>query len=298
MATADPLAVFECREQLGCLSMKRGKELRLTWRTGVSALLVAASAHGAAHRLGETLTLKEHLGHAWPNELIHYDLAFAPGQGRSADARMLDGNGKEVPAQLSAVTKHPDGSIQSAQVWFLVSLQPGEVRQFTLQPGQSRAASDRKLTRNGDTLQVNNGLVGARFQLGEKQFETPIPASEAPAFLAAVQLRGGGWTGRGWFETPKLCRSYKVALVESGPVFVKVAFACHFDGFRGEGGDLYRGTAQITTGQELVYLTEEFSLGDPKIYREPHCEMFALALGVAWANDFDWIGVVEAKAAA
>jgi len=178
----------------------------------------------APHRRGDTVPLKEHLGRDWPNELIHYDYAFTPGEWRAADARMVDASGKEVPAQLSAVTKHPDGSIQNAQVWFLISLKPGEVTQFKLQPGQSTAGSELKVSRVGDRVEINNGLVGARFHIGEQQFASPVRASEVPTFLWAVQMRGGAWTGRGWFETPKKCRSYKVALVESGPAFARVAF--------------------------------------------------------------------------
>jgi hypothetical protein len=167
----------------------------------------------APYRLGDTVPLKEHLGRDWPNELIHYDYAFTPGEWRVADARMVDASGKEVPTQLSAVTKHPDGSIQNAQVWSLISLQPGEATQHTLQPGQPSAGSELKVARDGHLLEINNGLVGARFHLGERSFEAPVGAEEVPAYLAAVRLRGGAWTGRGWFETPKKCRSYKVALV-------------------------------------------------------------------------------------
>ena len=32
--------------------------------------------------------------------------------------------------------------------------------------------------------------------LGEQQFKSPIPASQVPAYLQAVQLRGGAWAGR------------------------------------------------------------------------------------------------------
>jgi hypothetical protein len=59
----------------------------------------------APQRLGETTPLKEHLDRDWPNELIHYDYAFAPGEWRAADARMLDGSGKEVPAQTPATKR-------------------------------------------------------------------------------------------------------------------------------------------------------------------------------------------------
>ncbi len=94
----------------------------------------------APHRLSDSVTLKEHLGHAWPNELVHCDDVFARGEVPSTDVHIVDGKGRDVAAQPSAVTRHPDGSIQKAQVWFLVSLQPGEVAQFKLQPGKSATA--------------------------------------------------------------------------------------------------------------------------------------------------------------
>ena len=119
--------------------------------------------------LGDTVPLKEYLGRDWLNELVHYDYAFAPGEWRAANARVVDARGKEFPAQLSAVTKHPDGSIQHVQVWFLISLKPGEVTQFKLQPGKSETGSELKVSRVGDRVEINNGLVGARFQLGEKR---------------------------------------------------------------------------------------------------------------------------------
>ena len=221
------------------------------------------------HRLGDEITLKEQLGRAWPNELIHYDYAFAPGECPSSDVHIHSVNSKKLPAQLRVITRHADGSIHQAEAWFLVSLQPHESRQFQLQPGKAAAGSELQAIPKGDMIEVKNGMVGARFHLGEKRFATPAQATEVPTFLQAVQLRSGGWTGRGWFETPKRCRSYRVAITESGPVFARIAFEYRFDGFRGEGADIYRGTAQITAGQEIIYLTEEFSLGDPKIYREP-----------------------------
>jgi hypothetical protein len=156
----------------------------------------AERSFAAPHRLGDVLTLKEYLGHAWSNEVIHYDYVFAPGECRSTDVRLLDSDGKEIPAQLSAVTRYADGSLQSAQVWLLVTLGPNEVKQFSLHSGPSRASTNLEVTRSGDVLEVNNGLVGARFQLGEQQFKSPIPASQVPAYLQAVQLRGGERTGR------------------------------------------------------------------------------------------------------
>lgn len=232
-------------------------------------------------RFADGVTLKEHLGRSWPAELVHFDYSFAPGKWRASNAAMVDAAGRRTPAQLRIGRRHPDGSVAEAEVWFITSLDAGAVRQFKLQPAEGET-SDLHTTLDGTTLEVRNGLVGTRFHLGEKQFSTPVTASEVPPFLMEVRLRSGAWTGRGWLETPKKCRSYKVELIESGPVFARVAFEYHFDGFRGEGGDIYRGTAQITLGQEVVYLTEEFSLGDPKVYREP--QFPSEAEGLLW----DW----------
>ena len=216
----------------------REKSARVQMASTFIAALLAGSAMGAAAAAPlATFDVQEHLGRDWKAELIHYDGTFAPGECLSTSVHVRDDSGRELAAQMSGVTQHADGSIQRAEVWFLVSLSPHEARRFTLQPGKPAAADDLTLVRKNDVLEVSNGLVGARFHLGERQFSTPIPTHEVPAFLAAVQLRGGAWTGRGWFETPKKCGSYKVALIESGPVFARIAFEYRFDGFCGEGGE-------------------------------------------------------------
>lgn len=71
--------------------------------------------------------------------------------------------------------------------------------------------------------------------------------------------------------------------IKAGPVFAKVAFEYRFDGFRGDGVDMYRGTARVTAGQEITYLPGEFSLGDPRAKRWPDrkVEVTLLAPGKA-----------------
>lgn len=141
--------------------------------------------------------LQEHLGRNWPAELIHDDCVFAPGRCRSTSVLVQDNRGQEWVAQMSDTARHADGLIQRAKVWWVVSLQPDEHRQFRLQPAGTAAGGELTLSHEDDTLEVDNGLVGARFHLGEKHFASSARASEIPAFLQKLKLRGGAWTGHG-----------------------------------------------------------------------------------------------------
>ena len=48
---------------------------------------------------------------------------------------------------------------------------------------------------------------------------------------------------------------------------MKVGFEYRFDGFRGMGEDIYKGWVRVAALQEMIEIHEEFSLGDPEVYR-------------------------------
>lgn len=230
-------------------------------------LVVTGISEGRNFRNGDTLRLKEYVGREWPNELIHYDLEFDKGEFPDGDLRVLGKAGKGVPVQLSEVAKHDDGSLKAAKLWLVVTLKPNEVTEWTLRPGSATVKSDLKAVRKGEVLEVTTSLTGARFRLGEQTLDPPIAAETVPPFITAIRHRSGAWAGRSWFETPHKCRSYRVWVIDEGPVFVKIGFEYRFDGFRSQGGDVYRGHVRIAAAQELIEFVEEFSLGDPKVYQ-------------------------------
>ncbi|MHB9132803.1 MAG: hypothetical protein ACYDBB_17175 [Armatimonadota bacterium] len=230
------------------------------------ACLFAGLAVALPYAKGGTIHLKEYVGKEWVDELIHYDLTFTKGEFPNADVRLLVG-GKETPCQLSDVTKNDDGSLKSATLWLVTTLHANEVQELSLTPGKSTAASDLQVSRKDGVLQVTTALTGARLNLLEKTFDPPIAAEQVPPYLTTIRQRGGAWGGRGWFETPHKCRKADVWVMEEGPVFVKVGFKYAFDGYRGDGKDLYQGFVRIAARQELIQINEEFSLGDPKVYQ-------------------------------
>ncbi len=229
-------------------------------------LLCAGIAFALPYAAGDTIRLKEYVGKAWADELLHYDLTFAQGAFPGGTARLFI-DGTEAPGQLAGVTTWPDGSLRAATLWLVTTLTPNSVQQLTLQPGKPTGASDLRVTRAGDVLEVTTDRTGARFNLMEKTFDPPVAAAQTPSFLTAIRQRSGAWGGRGWFETPHTCRSAKAWVLEQGPVFVTVGFRYAFDGYRGAGQDIYEGAVRVAARQELIQVDETFALGDPKVYR-------------------------------
>jgi hypothetical protein len=100
-------------------------------------LLVAITTTPVSAAPLAILECQEHLDRDWPAELIHYDCTFEPGKCLSTDVFVRDDSGRELAAQMSRVSKHADGSIQRADVWWVLSLQPSERRQFLLLPANA-----------------------------------------------------------------------------------------------------------------------------------------------------------------
>jgi len=234
--------------------------------TIAAILLIAVNAFALPYTKGDTIRLKEYVGKEWPNELIHYNLAFKQGDFPGTEVKLL-ADGAEIPVQLNEVAKYDDGSLKSATMWLVTTLKPNSVQELALQPGKPTATADLQESREGNVLQVLTAHTGARFNLLDKTFDPPVAAEMVPPYLAAIRQRSGAWSGRGWFETPHKCRKARVWVMESGPVFVQVGFEYAFDGYRGPGKDLYQGFVRVAAGQELVQVNEEFSLGDPKVYQ-------------------------------
>jgi hypothetical protein len=237
---------------------------RIVWFL-CGVLVLAGTAMGAEQKF----TLRDSIGRAWSNELIHYDVQFPAGQCWTNGARLVDDAGAPVPGQWSDLKLHPDGSVASGSVWFVLSLPANATRTFTLHGGKQTEASarydtDLALQLDGHSVSLTTSKTGVRLPLGAEKFPAPQPADKLPAALQGIRLASGGWTGRGWFETKQLCSGWSAKLTDDGPVFKRVVIRYDF-----EPGISYEVAVRVTAGQEIVSVTEEFNLGDPKVYQPP-----------------------------
>ncbi|MBM4036427.1 MAG: hypothetical protein FJ291_32225, partial [Planctomycetes bacterium] len=255
----------------------------------VSAWLVALGAAGLGAEV-RTLEIREFLGHTWTNELDGCRLEFKPGQCWPKGIRLLDEAGKALPIQITDLKTHPDGSLATGTLWFLVDKLPARgKRSYTFEGGRrgdkpARYRPDLTLDLRKDSCEITTSKVGVRLLAGSKRFEPPLPAAQAPAPLQAIRLRSGTWIGRGRWDTELACTGYEGRLVAEGPVFAEAIVRLDF-----AGGKHYTATYRVVAGQEVVLIEEEFDLGDPKRFVLPdYDERYRLM--------WDWWGGTHGRA--
>ncbi|HOS43823.1 MAG TPA: hypothetical protein PK794_09050, partial [Armatimonadota bacterium] len=83
-----------------------------------------------------TETITDYLGLDWRDELVHYDLTFAPGELKGAAQVGVTAGKTALPSQTSDVTRHPDGSVASCRVWFVATVPANGSVTYTFTPGK------------------------------------------------------------------------------------------------------------------------------------------------------------------
>ncbi|MBM4036088.1 MAG: hypothetical protein FJ291_30510 [Planctomycetes bacterium] len=242
-----------------------------------AVLLVAIGSVEGTQAAERTFTLRDHINHAWSDELVHYQVSFGPGECWTGGARLADHTGRLVPLQFSEVELHPDGSVAEASVWFQASVPPNASVTYTLTGGKKRDKavphkSDLSLVKEKDSAVLATTQVGVRVLLGERRFATPQSAERVPAPLQGVRLRTGARTGRGWIETKHQCTGYSAVIAGDGAVFKRVVIRYSFlrpEGWGRAEAPYYQMAVRVAAGQEIAYITEDYNLGDPKVYQPP-----------------------------
>ena len=236
----------------------------------------------APHRLGDTITLKEHLGRDWPRTLVTYQREFPAGTARPGEVRLVDATGQEQAGQFWRVKEHPDGSMASARISFLTGLAKGSRYRFELQAGKPggdvrplRATADAAFTT------LDNGIVALRLpKAGEMKFDPPLAMGQdqaamvaaygqqaakgiAPGPIQGVRLVDGRWVGGSYFFAAKpdaapRVTGYTCRITEQGPLFVEAVARYTFTG-----GGWYEFTARVLAGDPAVRIDEQFDMGTP-----------------------------------
>ncbi len=163
-----------------------------------------------------TFECQEITGRDWARTLVTYPLELEAGQARPGAVRLTDGQGLEVPCQLSRLTTHVDGSIATARISFYAALPKGGGYRFELTDGKPAAGKPPRTTVDGSWLTLDNGPVVIRLPAGKKQFAKPLAmvgdraaamknldrmeqAGLAFGPIAGVRLADGRWVGGSYF---------------------------------------------------------------------------------------------------
>jgi len=243
---------------------------------GVLALPVAARAVPAAPQ--KTVTIRDHVGLAWTDELVHYDLRFAKGAlaGRAV-AKVATAGGKAVVSQVSDVVRDADdGSIRSMKVWFFASVPAGGEVSFVITPGRRGAAgAGAGLVEKAGLLELTTGgarPVGIAVVGRSKRFAWPVPAEKVPAPIQALILPSGKRTAPARLEVPFRVKSYDVEVTARGPLFAEVRVHYVFD--VGE----WTFKARAIRNCPTILIDEQFNTGKTNVWSEKLDRFWTLAI--------------------
>ena len=212
-----------------------------------------------------TFTIQEPFGLAWGPDRVTYAVEFPQGEVRPAGVGLTDGAGQPVAVQVTDVELWPDGkSVKKASVHFMASLQPGQRAAWTLTADKRTAKQPKTDVEAGEAhggIELANARTGVRLAGGKKTYAPAVDAKDVPAPLQAVRLSDGRWIGKGRWQADSKCTGYAAEIVEKGPVFARAKLRYEF-----EGGKFYAATVELSAGQDLAVVSEEYNLSEGKRY--------------------------------
>ena len=184
-----------------------------------------------------------------------------------AGVALADKAGNPVAVQLSDITHWPDDTVKSATVSFMATLQPDEQGQWVLSGGQPRVqqpATDLQVVVNPQTIELTTAKTGIRLAGGEANFAGGASAEKLPAPIQGLRLSTGQWIGKGWWQADRACLGYSARVMLNGPVFARVALKYLF-----ADATSYEATVELSAGQDLAVVSEEFNMSQGKATRCP-----------------------------
>ncbi|MCX7934304.1 MAG: hypothetical protein N3A66_03490 [Planctomycetota bacterium] len=224
-----------------------------------------ALAHAASAAGGEKVfILEEPFGLEWGPDRVTYSVDFPQGEATAEGLSLADAAGAAVAVQVCDPEYWPDQSLKKAKIAFVISLKAGEKAKRILRWQKGKAASpatDLAIRETGDFIEMANALTGIRLPAGRKTFSEPADAAVLPGPILAVRLPNGKWVGKGFWQTDRKCLSYSAEVLARGPVFGRVKLRYEF-----EDEKFYAAEVELTAGQDLAVIAEEFNLSEGKRY--------------------------------
>lgn len=172
-----------------------------------------AERPAAAAPLLKRWVLRNPTGFSYTNEPVRLHLPVPRG------AFTVKQDGVPVPYQVAEVDGKPF-------IWVSVSMDKGETRTFTTEPGERLKAEPKvKVRRAGDSWEMDNGLIAVRLAgPGSAGLVGPVQQ---------VRLPNGKWVGEGLWHTGRKLTNFTAAVIGDGTVLGKIRLRYEFEGMAG-----------------------------------------------------------------
>jgi len=161
---------------------------------------------------GQSLTLKEHLGRTWSNELVTFP-ATPQQRAKAAKGLALIGpGGKETAYQLT-------GGKAVGRIRLQADLAAYATNEYKFSDKPTVAKSDLKITESANLIGISNKHTGLAIR-------KKLTGSQGP--IASIRLRSGAWTGGSNLSKGDKIASYAAEITARGPVFAEVVCKAAF----------------------------------------------------------------------
>jgi hypothetical protein len=224
----------------------------LLWMTLTLALTCVLAA--SAQETRKTLRLKDHINHAWSDELLTYTLTFEPGECHPSSVE-LEGPEGPLPCQLSDLVTDAAGFATSAQLSFVTSLPALGEKTFTVrcdsEPIEDRdaPAADLEVTEGKGFIELATRRAAVRLLTGTKKYSVPLAAADVPGPIVSLRTLEGVWFGGSSLYGKRRVTGYQVKIDAAGPVFCSVIISYDY-----ETGEHLEVRARLVASQEAVFL--------------------------------------------
>jgi len=242
------------------------------------------------------IVLAEHLGHHWRNELVSFPLTFEQGSFPHDQFCLVDEHGRPVPCQLTDV-RCEQGSVRSAIVWFITDLPALTTKKFLFtfgdgveqKPEVPWLCDETRL--RGKEIVVDNGLIQIRLLGNGGSAEkasgySPGEISADLAFIRAVKGPDNLWRGEGRVCFQDELKSYKVRMLQTGPVFADVEIVYIL-----ASGESHRQRIRVCRHADGFSIHEESSRYEPPLGEFRFSLYKDLIPETALSNSYGWLVV-------
>ena len=193
-------------------------------------------------------TIHNSFGRAWSDELLHFPLAW-PVDAQCDDKLHMASESGALPSQLCDVVYHANGSLASATIWCLVSVQPEETLELRLQAGSNPGALPAlSWKQQHDGYLAENDRCAVRVPASGR-----YAAADAPGPVLALGNPAGEWFGHGHVAVTQPL-TVEITLREAGSLLLRWHYRAHY-----ERRTLISVECTLFTGANFVHMREESS---------------------------------------
>lgn len=201
----------------------------------------------------ETFTVKDYLGHAWQDELVHFDFSVKT---TATELTLADAQGHPVLCQFTDLKR--EGGTVSGKVWTVLSLPSGGVVSLDLIPGKPPAGGAQVAERNDLVVLSNDRVAVALPRWKAKE----VKLTDLPPPIRGMAATGGDWLGGAqWFDDGAglQVQEATTTVIERGPVRATVR-----QSFTLTDGRTYQATVSLAALQDTALISEEAPLEAPQ----------------------------------